>query len=101
MFALSINEAFTASSPAARVHLPGRGVQARASTGRAGNPPPPSGGGGGGGEGKGEHGGGGEGGSGSSGLWVAYLKALEANPLMVKCLTSGVLNLAGDAISQV
>eukprot|EP00240_Pyramimonas_obovata_P015535 CAMPEP_0118935612 /NCGR_PEP_ID=MMETSP1169-20130426/15739_1 /TAXON_ID=36882 /ORGANISM="Pyramimonas obovata, Strain CCMP722" /LENGTH=282 /DNA_ID=CAMNT_0006878669 /DNA_START=49 /DNA_END=897 /DNA_ORIENTATION=+ len=84
-------------TPAARVRLSQRDVQARASTGGSGNPPaPPSGGGGGGGKGDGGSGSGND----SSGLWGAYLKALEANPLMVKCLTSGVLNLAGDAISQ-
>ena len=82
------------------MHLSHRNVQARASTGGTGNPPaPPSGGGGGGGGGKGDSGSGS--GSNSSGLWSAYLKALEANPLMVKCLTSGILNVAGDAISQV
>ena len=75
-----------------------RGV-ARAAEGGGGG-----GSGGSGGSGGGSGGGGGDSGassgSGGGGLWVLYLSSLEKNPLLTKCVTSGILNAAGDLFAQ-
>ena len=34
------------------------------------------------------------------GLWVLYLTSLEKNPILTKCVTSGILNAAGDLFAQ-
>eukprot|EP00241_Pyramimonas_parkeae_P010196 CAMPEP_0114234564 /NCGR_PEP_ID=MMETSP0058-20121206/5775_1 /TAXON_ID=36894 /ORGANISM="Pyramimonas parkeae, CCMP726" /LENGTH=259 /DNA_ID=CAMNT_0001346249 /DNA_START=29 /DNA_END=808 /DNA_ORIENTATION=- len=63
-------------------------------------PPSKSGGGGGdGGAGDGDKRGD-DGSEAPSGWLGAYLRALDQSPLMVKSLTTAVLNIAGDAISQ-
>mmetsp|Transcript_43130 Transcript_43130/g.111820 ORF Transcript_43130/g.111820 Transcript_43130/m.111820 type:complete len:300 (-) Transcript_43130:234-1133(-) len=59
------------------------------------------GGGGGGSGGGGQAGGGGAAAAGIAGLWAAYLKSLETNPVATKSISSALLNGFGDVMSQV
>ena len=77
-----------------------RGLALRAAEGGGGGGGGKGGSGsGGGGGGEGGSGGGG-GGGGGEGLWGLYLRCLETSPLVTKCVTSGLLNAAGDLFAQ-
>ena len=94
-------------APARHLKGPSSGDNAQARRGVARATEVGGGGGGGAAGGSGGSGGGGgdfgassSSGGGGGGLWVLYLTSLEKNPMLTKCVTSGILNAAGDLFAQ-
>lgn len=93
-------------APARHLKGPSSGDNAQARRGVARAAEGGGGGGGAAGGSGGSGGGGGDSGASSSsgggggGLWVLYLTSLEKNPMLTKCVTSGILNAAGDLFAQ-
>lgn len=77
-----------------------RGVARAAEGGGGGGGGGAAGGSGGSGGGGGDSGASSSSGGGGGGLWVLYLTSLEKNPMLTKCVTSGILNAAGDLFAQ-